>query len=322
MSILITGGTGFLGALLARRLIERGEDVILFSRSPRFNRLDDIKHGFIFIQGDLAVWPEVFNAVKENRVDGIMHFGAMLSTPSEQNPWACFHTNVMGTMHVLEAARLFNVNRFFFASTSGTYGLGIGQTVTEETIQRPTSAYGSSKLYGELLGRFYLRKFGLDFRCLRYCGVIGPGAKSMMVSQYNSWMIESAVLGKPFECFVTEDIQIPVTYYKDALRATEMLYYAHREQIETVCYNVVGISPAQTVKELELAIKKFIPKSRITYKPDPAIMDFFRSYPVKAIDDSQARKEWGWTPLYTDFEKIVEDFIEEVRERPKIYGLK
>jgi len=322
MTVLITGGTGFLGAPLARRLIERGEDVILFSRTPRFERLEDIKDKFKFIQGDIKVWPEVLNAVKENNVDGIFHFGAMLSTPSEQNPWACFQTNVMGTMHMLEAARLFNISRFFFASTSGTYGLCVGQVVTEETIQRPISAYGASKLYGELLGRFYRRKFGLDFRCLRYCAVTGPGAKSMMVSQYNSWMIENAALGKPYECFVTEDVQIPVTYYKDALRATEMLYYAPREQIETICYNVAGISPAQKVKDLELAIKKFIPEARIAYKPDPAIMDFYRSYPVKVIDDSRARQEWGWEPLFTDFEKLVKDFLEEVRERPQYHGLK
>jgi threonine 3-dehydrogenase len=321
LSILITGGSGFIGTQLARRLIEKGEDVVLFSRVPRLERLDDIKHKLKFIQGDLRVWPEVMNAVRDHQIEGIFHFGALLSTPSEQNPWACFQTNIEGTMHVLEAARLFGVKRVFFASTSGTYGLGIGSVVTEETIQRPTSAYGASKLYGELLGRFYRRKFDLDFRCLRYCAVIGPGARSMMVSQYNSWMIENAVTGKPYECFVTDDIQIPVTYYKDALRATEMLYYAPRENIETVCYNVAGISPARSVKELELAIKKFIPEANIIYRPDPAIMEFFRTYPVKVIDDSRAREEWGWQPLYTDFEKIVKDFLTEVRRRPHHHGL-
>ncbi len=322
MSILITGGAGFLGAPLARRLVEKGEDVVLFSRVPRWDRLEDIKDKVKFIQGDLTIWPEVMNAIRDHQVEGVFHLGAMLSTLAEQNPWACFQTNVAGTMHILEAARLFGVKRVFFAGSAATYGLGIGPVVTEETIQRPASAYGISKLYGELLGRFYRRKFNLDFRCLRYFAVTGPGAKNMTVAQYNSWMIENVALGKPYECFVSRDIQIPVTYYKDALRATEMLYYAPEEQIKTVCYNVAGISPAQTVQELELAIKKFIPESRITYKPDPAIMDFYLSYPVKAIDDSQARKEWGWTPLYTDFEKIVKDFIEEVRERPRIHGLK
>ena len=88
-----------------------------------------------------------------------------------------------------------------------------------------------------------------------------------------------------------------------------------------VCYNVVGVTPAQPVKELERAIKKFIPDASISYKPDPATMEMFRSYPVRAVDAALAREEWGWQPLYTSFEKIVEDFIKEVRERPNQYGI-
>lgn len=321
MPILITGGTGFLGSALARRLVEKGEEVVLFATRPRLERLADIKDKIKFVAGDLKVWNDVLNAVKNHNIDGIFHMGAMLSTPSERNPWASFQTNVTGTMHVLEAARLFGVAKMFFASTSATYELGISEAVTEQTLQRPTSAYGTSKLYGELLGRFYRRKFGLDFRALRYFAVIGPGARTMMRSQYNSWMIESTALGKPYECFVTEDIQIPVTYFKDAIRATEMLYYAPQVKIRTVCYNVVGVSPAQKVKDLELAIKKFIPDARITYKPDAATMEMFRNYPIRRVDDSPAREEWGWQPKYTSFEKIVGDFIQEVGTHPAWYGL-
>lgn len=321
MPILITGGTGFLGTALARKLVQRGERVVLMATRPRLEQLDDIKDRIKFVQGDLNVWHEVLNIVKDNEIDGIFHMGAMLSTPSEQNPWASFQTNVAGTMHVLEAARLFGVEKVFFASTSATYELGISETITEETLQRPTSAYGTSKLYGELLGRFYRRKFGLDFRALRYFAVIGPGARTLMRSQYNSWMIEHAALGKPFECFVTEDTCIPVTYIKDAVRATEMLYYAPANGIKTVCYNVVGMTPAQPVKELERAIKKLIPDASISYKPDPATMEMFRSYPVRAVDTSPAQEEWGWQPAYTSFEMIVADFIREVKERPQQYGI-
>ena len=321
MSILITGGTGFLGASLTRKLLQRGEKVVLFGRNPHFDRLDDIKNEFKFVQGDLAVWPEVLNAVRENNVTGIFHLGAMLSTPSEQNPWACFNTNVMGTMHMLEAARLYGVERFFFASTSGTYGLNIDEVVTENTVQRPVNAYGASKLYGEVLGRYYKKKHDIDFRSIRYFAVIGPGAKQMMVTQYNSWMIENAILGKPYACFVNEDVEIPVTYYKDAVRATEMVYYAPISSIKTVCYNIVGISPARTAKELLEAIKVFLPESMITFEPNKEIIDFYRSYPVKSVDDTPARDELGWVPEYTDYKLIVKDFIEEVRERPGHHGL-
>ena len=321
MSILITGGTGFIGIGLTHKLVERGEDVVLFDIVPQSERVADIKDKIKVIQGDLKVWPEVLNAVKNNSVEGIFHLGSMLSLPSEENPWASFQTNVAGTMHVLEAARLFGVKRMVFTSTAATYGLGTTEVITDDTLQRPITMYGAGKLYGELLGRFYHRKFGLDFRALRYCAVMGPGVKTIAVTQYNPWMVENAALGKPYECFVSEDTAIPVTYFKDAIRAIEMLYYAPKEKIKTMCYNISGVSPAQTAKALELAIKKIIPEAKITYKPDPVTMEFFRNQTIKVIDDSQAREEWGWEPLYTDFEKLVADFIQEVRTKTEFYGL-
>lgn len=322
MSILITGGTGFIGVGLTHKLVERGEEVVIFDVVPRSERFAGIKKGKVkVVQGDLKVWPEVLNAVKENKVEGIFHLGSMLSSPSEENPWASFQVNVVGTMHVFEAAQLFGVKRVVFPSSIVTFGLGTGEVVNDETLQRPITMYGAGKLYGELLGRFYRRKFGLDFRCLRYASVIGPGVKTMAVTQYNSWMIENAALGKPYECFVTPEAAVPVTYFKDAISAIEMLYYAPVEQIKTVCYNISGVSPTRSAKELEMAVKKFIPDARITYKPDPVTMEYFRSQKIKVFDDRRAREEWGWKPQYTDFEKVVADFIQEVRTRPRFYGL-
>ena len=321
MSILITGGTGFIGVGLAQKLVEKGEEVILFDIAPQTERVADLKNKVKIVRGDLKVWPEVMNVVKENNVEDIFHLGAMLSVPSEGNPWGSFQTNVAGMMYVLEAARLFGVKRFIFPSSIASYGLGTGEVITDETLQRPITMYGVGKVYGELLGRFYRRKFDLDFRCLRYCGVIGPGVKTPGIAQYNAWMIENAILGKPFECFVTEDTAVPVTYFKDAIHATLMLYDAPREQIKTVSYNISEVSPAPTAKELELTIKKFIPEAKVTYKPDPVVMEFYRNQSMKVIDDTRAREEWGWQPLYKDLEEIVADFIQEVRTRPKFYGL-
>ena len=321
MSILITGGTGFIGVGLAQKLVERGEEVILFDIAPQAERVAELKDKVKIVRGDLKVWPEVMNVVKENNVEDIFHLGAMLSVPSEYNPWGSFQTNVAGMMNVLEAARLFGVKRVVFPSSIASYGLGTGEVITDETLQRPITMYGISKVYGELLGRFYRRKFNLDFRCLRYCGVIGPGVKTPGVAQYNAWMIENAILGKPFECFVTEDTTVPVTYFKDAIHATLMLYDAPKEQIKTVSYNISEVSPAPTAKELELTIKKFFPEAKITYKPDPLVMEFYRNQSMKVIDDTRAREEWGWQPLYNDLEEIVADFIQEVKTRPEFYGL-
>ncbi len=325
MSILITGGTGFLGAGLARRLLARGEDVVLVDVVPRIERVADIKDRVKVVQGDLKVWPEVLNVVKENNVEGIFHLGAMLSLPSEDNPWASYQTNVAGTMHVLEAARLFGVKRVVFASSGATYGLGIGEVITDETIQRPINMYGVGKLFGELLGRFYRRKFGLDFRCVRYCGVvIGPGYTTKAVPIYIPWMIEHAALGKPgpFECWVSEDAAMQIMYFKDIVQGTEMLYYAPEEQIKTVCYNLSAGTQVPTAKDVEMAIKKLIPEAEFIYKPDPVTMEILYSLKYKSVDCSRASEEWGWDPQYTDYEKIVEDFINEARTNPELYGLK
>ncbi len=320
MSILITGGTGWVGTGLAHRLVERGEDLILFDIAPQIEGVADIKNNVKVVQGDQKVWPEVLNVVKENNVEGVFHLGNIPSSKNYANPWAVYEGNVAGIMNVLEAARLFGVKRVVFTSSIMTYGLGIPtETITDETLQRPASVYGVTKVYGELIGRFYRKKFDLDFRCIRYPNIFGPSVRISKKLQYIAWMIQSAALGRPAECPVSEDTKLPVLYYEDAMRATQMLYDAPKEQIETVCYNVVGVFPSLTAKEVELAIKKFIPEAKFTYKPDPWVMDYYRS--INNIDDSRAREEWGWKPLYADFEKIVADFIKEVRSKPEYYSL-
>ncbi len=325
MSILITGGTGFIGSGLARKLVERGEkDIVLFDIAPNLNRVADIKDKVKIVQGDLTVWPEVMNVVKDNKVEGIFHLGSMLSGACEVKPWSGYQTVVTGTMHVLEAARLLDVKRIVFSSTGATYGMGNLEVISDETLQRPISIYGAGKLFGEHLGRFYRRKFGLDFRCVRYFMVIGPGSGPYpSYAEHNCLMIENAALGKPYACRVREDQGIPLTYVKDNIRATEMLYYAPEEQIKTVCYNIIGVSPSRTAGELSQVIKKIIPDAEITFKIDTELADFFDTFfgGMKAVDDSPARKEWGWEPLHTDFEKIVEDFIHEIKTRPQIWGL-
>ena len=321
MKILITGRTGFIGAELARTVVSRGEDVILFDNAPNYARISDIKNKVNVVQGNLAYWAEVFNVVKDNNIDGIYHLGGMLSIPSNANPWASFQANVVGAMHVLETARLFSVSKMVFTSTIATYGLDISSpVVTDETIQRPTTMYGCGKLYCELLGMFYRSRFRLDFRSVRYPAVIGPGVKTPGVAQYNAWMIEYPALGKPYECFVSEDTRYPVMYFKDAVRSVDMLYQAPKERIKVINYNVSGVTPSRTAKELELAVKKYIPGAQISYKPDPAVMDFYRSSRIDAFDDSRAREEWGWQPRYSDFEKVVADTIEELQVHRERYG--
>lgn len=320
---LITGGTGFIGAELARTLVGQGEEVVLFDVAPNWERIRDIKDRVKVILGNLSNYSEVLNAVKENNIEGIYHLGSMLSIPSDANPQASFQTNVCGTMHVLEAARLFNVARVVFTSTFGTYSLGVSQVITDNTLQRPVTMYGCGKLYGELLGMFYRKRFGLDFRSVRLPSIVGPGVRTPGVAQYNSLMIEKATLGEPYECYVAENTRYPgVMYFKDVVRCLEMVYQAPMEQIKTVNYNVAGLKGGVTAKELELLIKKHVPDFSVIYKPDPKVMAVFQARAtVETYDDTKARKEWGWEPVYDNVEKQIVDFIQEVRTRPEYYGL-
>lgn len=156
---------------------------------------------------------------------------------------------------------------------------------------------------------------------MRFPSVVGPGAKIKHVSQYNAWLIEYSALGKPSECFVIEDTKCPVLYFKDAARAVDMVYQAPKEQMKTVNYNVAGVTPSRTAKEIELIVRKYIPEAQISYKPDPEVMDYYRTVRVDVFNDRRAREEWGWQPMYQDFDKLVVDFIEEIRVRPERYGI-
>ena len=321
MAKLITGGTGFIGVELARMLLDRQEEVVLFDVVPNAARLRGIEGKVKVVLGNLANYSEVFNVVKDYPIEGIYHLGGMLTVPSNINPWASFQSNICGTLHVFEAARLLGIEKVVFASSIATYGLDTTSLIADDTLQRPTTMYGTGKLYCEHLGMFYRNRFSLDFRSVRYPSVIGPGVKTPGVAQYNPWMIEHAALGKPYECFVTEETKCPVMYFKDAAICIDLLYRIPREKIKSLNYNVAGVTPVQTAKELEKVIKKFVPSFQVTYKPDPKVMEFYKNFRVDVYDDSRARKEWRWKSRYPNFEVVVEDFIKEVRKNPERYGI-
>lgn len=316
MAKLITGGTGFVGAELAHILVGRGEDVVIFDRTIKRYRIQDIESKLKLVQGDLGDLPEVLNVVKDNKITHIYHVGATLLYASQANPWSAFRSNVVGTQNVLEAARLFGVERVMFASTMGTFNQGVGAELTDTTIQRPVHFYGLSKLWGEGLGRFYRTRFGLDFRGVRYPGVTGPGRKAT-----DHWwipMIEGAVKNKRGECRVSEDSRFPMVFVKDAARAADMILQAPKETIKTVNYNVSSDPNFITAKQVEQAIKKHIPGTVITYKPDPAVMEPLKSRAhVRVFDDSCARKEWDWQPAYPTIDDIVGAYIEDMKAHPE-----
>lgn len=319
MTTLITGGAGFIGAEVVRILLEKGEvRPAIFSRNPSLNRLVGIADDVDIVRGDIGIFSHVLNAVSTVKPDVIYHFGAMLSVPSEEDPASAIQTNAMGTFHVLEAARIFGVRQVIFASSIGAYGSGIeGDVVDDFTLQRPVMLYGATKVFGEHLGLFYKRKYGIDFRGLRYPSIIGPGVRSPGIVQYTSWVIEESAKGNPYTLRVSPGMRVPVMYIKEAGQAAVQLAEAPDADIKTVVYNVDGVKPTPTAQELVDAVKRNVPGAKIEFDVDADLQAILDSA-IKMMDDSRARTEWGWNPTY-DLNRIVKEFVAELVQNPDQY---
>jgi len=319
MTTLITGGTGFIGGTVIRTLLGKGErDLVVFDVRPFTQRMNDVAGGVELVQGDLGNFSHVLNAVKKFRPKVIYHLGGMLSVPSDGDPASAIRVNALGTFHVLEAARLFNVAQVLFSSTGATYALDIREHVIDDyTLQRPQLFYGATKLFCEHMGLFYKRKYGLDFRSVRYPAVVGPGVETPGVVQYTSWVIEESAKGNPYTIYVKPETRCPVIYFKDAARALIELGRAAVERIKMVNYLVAGSPPIVTARELAELVKSRVPNAQIDFEPDLELQKILDKS-LLPFDDSLARKEWGWKPEYNQ-ERIVDDFLEEMRRHPDRY---
>ena len=320
MSVLITGGSGLIGSTLARMLADRGEKVWVFDQAIAPGRLSGIEDKVRTIQGKLESFSHVLDAVKQAKPGVIFHLGAMLSIPANADPPAAFATNVEGTFHVLEAARLLEVEHVRFTSTTATYGLDMeGQSIGDRTIQRPATLYGTTKVFGELMGRFYKTRFGIDFRAVRFPSVVGPGAAVPHVSIYNSWAIEKAVRGEPYVIFVEPRIRCAVLYFKDAARSLLVLDAAPPEAVKAVCYTLAGVEPEPSAGEVAAAIRKQFPRAAIDFKPDAFSMEYHEKLQGLTFDEGSARRELGWKPEYS-LSGMIADFAEEYGAHPERYG--
>jgi threonine 3-dehydrogenase len=315
MPKLITGGMGFIGVYLARALLQKGEEVVLFDIVKSSPLIKDIKDKVKIVQGSLASWAEVLEVVKQYKVDGIYHTGALLSASAEEKPITAYEVNAGGTFNVLEAARLFNVKRVVYTSTIASYGLGL-QTVDEDTIQMPISMYGVTKVFSERLGEYYQRKFGVDFRAVRLPSIIGPGRGAGGASAYSTLVISETALKRPYSVFVEEGVIMPILYIKDCVECLIRLYEADNARLKRRVYCIAGFSP--TAKEICDEVKRILPNADIKFKPDREMTEIVRSWP-KYLKETKASEDWGWKTKFL-LKETVEDFIKEVQAHPEIYG--
>ncbi len=311
--ILVTGAAGQIGSELTLALRERygAENVVAaVHRTPPSPKLRD-SGPFEFL--DVTQRESLEQVVDRYAIDTIYHMAAVLSATGEQNPQLAWQVNMGGLYNVLEVARERNMVRLFCPSSMAVFGPEAPKDRTpQETVLRPTTIYGVTKVAGELLCNYYFHKYGLDVRGLRYPGIISaetfPGGGT---TDYAVAIFYDAIQHGHYTCFVREDTVLPMMYMPDCIRATIMLMEANLSRLRYHAdYNVAALS--FSAGELAAEIRKHIPTFTVEYKPDfrQAIAD---SWP-RSIDDTAAREDWGWEPEY-DLPAMVEDMLLRLREK-------
>jgi len=309
MAILITGGAGLLGSTLVRQLLEKGtERPVVLDIAPTPDRLSEVLDRIEYIPGDLGDPGTVESAVKRVRPDVIFHLGAMLGLLCDNDPGGAMRVNVQGTFAVLDAARRYEVPKVVFASSVTTFGLDMPERVIrDDTVQRPLSFYGITKVFGEGAGLFFKRKYGLDFRSVRLPSIVGPGVREGGLINFTSAMIEQCYCGNPCTVNVTPETRIPVLHTDDAARAMLNLAEAPLERVRTVNYLVDGVKPTPSAGEMAEMVRAKIPGAQIDFQPLKEWQPLVDMLAVP-IDDRRAGQEWGWQPSL-DYRGIIDDFV-------------
>ncbi|HLU16606.1 MAG TPA: NAD-dependent epimerase/dehydratase family protein [Edaphocola sp.] len=304
--ILVIGAGGQIGVELTLALRKKysNEQVIA----------SDIKDAHPLLQGtgpfvhlDVMDSKAVAELVKSEKITQIYHLAAILSATGERNPLWAWDINMRSLLSILDICVEHKVQKLYWPSSIAVFGNTTPKDDTpQKTIVEPTTVYGISKYAGELWCQYYFNKYGLDVRSLRYPGLISwkvlPGGGT---TDYAIDIYIEALKNKKYECFLSENTYLPMMYMDDAIRATIELMEAPKEAIKNrMSYNLSAMSFAP--KEIAEAIKKHIPDFEITYAPDyrQAIADSWPS----SIDDSEARKDWGWQHQY-DLESMTAEML-------------
>jgi UDP-glucose 4-epimerase len=313
MAVFVTGAGGFLGQTLVNTLIADGKKVLGFDyNSPSEAVLNSWKGKAEFRQGDIRDTKLIAALVAESGTsDPVIHLAGILTAGCDSDPQAAININVGGTYNVLEAARNNGNRRVVFTSTIGVYGRGLPQPITEDMPLEADGWYGITKQMAELEGLLYVRRYGLDFRAVRFAAVTGAGRVAVgSASLFTSLIPEKAAKGEPYAIEVTEDTSYPVVYIKDAVDALIKLTYA--AEAKSRIYNIA--SGNVVVNKMVDYIKKVIPGAGFTYAPVANIMAVVSGYKEWTIGCDRAAKELGWTPTYT-VEKMVDDIISIARSK-------
>lgn len=312
--ILITGALGQIGTELALYLadIYGKENILATNRSEK--NLEDI--GDIrFEKLDVTDAQRLHDLAKDFKADTIINLAAILSARGETMPQQTWKVNVDGIVNTLEVATELGT-KVFVPSSIAAFGEGTPLDNTpQDTIQRPSTIYGVTKVAGELLCDYYFHKYGVDVRGVRYPGIIShqtlPGAGT---TDYAVHIYYDAVKKGAYTSYIAEGTHMDMLYMPDALKAVVDLMEADPAKLKhRNAFNITAMS--LTPEILDASIKKHMPDFKLDYDVDPVRQAIAESWP-NSLDDSCAREEWGWKPEY-DLDKMTADMLENLEKKLK-----
>lgn len=313
--VLVTGATGQIGSELVPMLRKKygGQQVVAVGHK-RMPSEEMLRSG-PFEQIDLGDEEQISRSIKKFDIDTIYHLAAVLSAVGEQDPQAAWNINMQGLYNILEASRKMKLERVFWPSSIGVFGPTSPRLNTpQDTVLRPTSMYGVTKVAGELLCNYYALRYNLDVRSVRYPGIISsvtpPGGGT---TDYAVEIFYEAILSGRYTCFLREDTKLPMMYMPDSLKAAIDIMEAPGSKIKRHDgYNVTAMS--FSAGELAAELSKHFPHLRVDYLPDSR-QKIADSWPM-SLDDSVARQDWGWKPLY-DLPAMTKDMVVRLSKRLK-----
>ncbi len=313
--ILITGAVGQIGSELTLALRARygSDNVIATDHVPP--KQPELRDSGPMEQVDVLDRNRLNQVAMDYKVDTIFHMAAILSAVGEEQPDLAWRVNINGTYNVLEVARVYNLARVFIPSSIAVFGPEAPKDpAPQETVLRPITMYGVTKVTGELLGNYYVHRFGLDVRGVRYPGIISsetpPGGGT---TDYAVEVFYKALQEGHYDFFVRADTVLPMMYMPDCIKATIELMEADFNRLRHHCdFNLAGMS--FSAEDIAREIKKHIPEFTYTFRPDFR-QEIAATWP-KRIDDTAAREEWGWEPEF-DLSAMVADMLARLRKKLK-----
>lgn len=314
-TILVTGALGQIGSELVNALRARyGEGAVIASDIRMPPRGTDGPFEFV----DCTNLRSLQEVIRRNNIGTIYHLAALLSAVAESKPQVAWDINMGGLYRVLEVARE-NRCSVFFPSSIGAFGPGTPPDRTpQDTVQRPTSMYGVTKVAGELLCDYYFHRFNVDARGVRFPGLISHGAPpGGGTTDYAVEIFYEAIRHRHYTCFLEPDTRLDMMYMPDAMKASiEVMEVDPSRLVHRNAFNITAMN--FTPEELAAEIRKHISDFVIDYQIDPVRQALADSWP-NSLDDSAAREEWGWEPEY-DLSSMVEDMLENLGRKLRRAG--